>query len=177
MRSLALLIVRLVLGGLMAGHGAQKLFGFFGGHGVRGTAGWLESMGLRPGKPWAQAAGLAEFGGGVLTALGLFYPLGPLGIISAMSMATAKAHWGKPIWVTAGGAELPVVNSASAMALMLSGPGKLSLDRALGFRMPKLVGGLAMMGAATAVAYGISRRPEPAPPSEEARTEAASLPV
>ena len=66
---------------------------------------------------------------------------------------------------------------AVALALMLSGPGKLSFDRALGFRMPKLVGGLAMMGAATAVAYGISRRPEPAPPSEEARTEAASLPV
>jgi len=36
-------------------------------------------------------------------------------------MATAKAHWGKPIWVPSGGAELPVTNIAAALALMLTG--------------------------------------------------------
>jgi putative oxidoreductase len=90
-------IVRVVQGSLMAGHGAQKLFGSFGGPGLEGTSGFMEMLGMRPGRPWAYLAGLSEFGGGVLTALGLFNPLGPLGVIASMSMATRKAHWGKPI--------------------------------------------------------------------------------
>src|SRR5919205_1146500 len=72
-------IVRIAQGSLMAGHGAQKLFGSFGGPGLEGTSGLMEMLGMRPGRPWAYLAGLSEFGGGVLTALGLFNPLGPLG--------------------------------------------------------------------------------------------------
>ena len=49
MRDLGLLIIRLVMGSLLAGHGAQKLFGSFEGPGPQGTARWLESMKLRPG--------------------------------------------------------------------------------------------------------------------------------
>ncbi len=71
-----------------------------------------------------------------------------------MTMATAKAHWGKPIWVPSGGAELPVTNIAAALALMLTGPGKYSLDRAFGIRLPRPVVVVAMIAAA-AVAYGI----------------------
>src|SRR5687767_13895981 len=63
MADLGLLGLRLTAGGLLAGHGAQKLFGKFGGYGLEGTAGWLESIGLRPGKPWATLAGASEFGG------------------------------------------------------------------------------------------------------------------
>src|SRR5207245_5216835 len=43
MRDLGLLVLRLTVGGLLAGHGAQKLFGWFGGFGLKGTAGWVES--------------------------------------------------------------------------------------------------------------------------------------
>jgi len=57
---LGLLALRLTTGGLMAGHGAQKLFGSFGGHGLSGTAGFLESLGLKPGKQWAALAGLVS---------------------------------------------------------------------------------------------------------------------
>ena len=150
---LAPFIVRLAQGTLMAGHGAQKLFGAFGGHGMEGTSQVMEMLGLKPGRPWATLAGLSEFGGGVLTALGLLNPLGPLGVIGAMSMATTKAHWGKPIWVTEGGAELPVLNLAVSTALMLREPDKYSLDRVLGIRLPSWVGPLGLAGILLTVRY------------------------
>ncbi len=162
MKDFGLLILRLTLGGLLAGHGAQKLFGWFGGHGLEGTSGWMESMGLRPGRPWAFLAGLTEFGGGLLTLLGLLNPLGPLGIISSMGMATAKVHWGKPIWVTSGGAELPITNTASALAVALAGPGRISLDHALGLRLPRrliLVPGLLVAAAGIAAGLYTSTHP------------------
>ena len=145
-------IVRLAQGSLMAGHGAQKM------------------LGMRPGRPWAYLAGLSEFGGGVLTALGLLNPLGSLGIIGAMSMATRKAHWGKPIWVTEGGAELPVFNIAVSTALMIREPDRHSLDRILGIRLPAWVGPLGLVGIILTVLYTELEADEP-PEQEETREE------
>jgi len=71
----ALLILRLVVGLTMAAHGAQKLFGWFGGYGLKGTGGFLEQLGFIPGRRHALLVGLAEFGGGLLLALGLATPL------------------------------------------------------------------------------------------------------
>jgi len=145
----------------MAGHGAQKLFGWFGGHGMKGTTGMMESMGLKPGRPWAMLAGASEFGGGLLTALGLGGPLGPIGTVGSMGMATAKVHWGKPIWATSGGAEVPVLYTASALAIALSGPGKYSLDRAAGMTVPRrilLIPGLALAAAGVVVGMAVSAR-------------------
>jgi putative oxidoreductase len=174
----AALVVRLGQGSLLAGHGAQKLFGLFGGPGLEGTSGFMEMLGLRPGRPWAVLAGLCEFGGGVLTTLGLLNPLGPIGIIASMSMATAKAHWGKPIWVTEGGAELPVTNTVISGALLLSGPGKYSLDRALGIRLPVWLTPLGLVVIILTVLYAGVGAPEPPVqeeegPQEEAREELA----
>ena len=156
-------IVRLVQGSLMAGHGAQKLFGSFGGPGLEGTSGLMEMLGMRPGRPWAYMAGLSEFGGGVLTTLGLLNPLGPLGVIGAMAMATRKAHWNKPIWVTEGGAELPVLNMAISTALMIREPDAFSLDRVLGLRLPRWIGPLGLIGIILTVLYselGVDGAPE-----------------
>jgi putative oxidoreductase len=166
------LIVRLTQGSLMAGHGAQKLFGSFGGPGLEGTSGFMEMLGMRPGRPWAYLAGLSEFGGGVLTALGLLNPLGPLGVIGAMSMATRKAHWGKPIWVTEGGAELPVFNIAVSTALMIREPDRYSLDRFLGVRLPAWVGPLGLVGIILTVLYAEVEADE-SPEQEEVQEEGA----
>ena len=164
-------IVRLAQGSLMAGHGAQKLFGSFGGPGLEGTSGFMEMLGMRPGRPWAYLAGLSEFGGGVLTALGLFNPLGPLGVIGAMSMATRKAHWGKPIWVTEGGAELPVLNIAVSAALMIREPDGYSLDRVLGTRLPAWVGPLGLVGVILTVLYAELESDGPPAEQEQAQDE------
>jgi putative oxidoreductase len=155
------LIVRLAQGSLMAGHGAQKLFGSFGGPGLEGTSGFMEMLGMRPGRPWAYLAGLSEFGGGVL--------LGPLGVIGAMSMATRKAHWGKPVWVTEGGAELPVLNIAVSTALMIREPDRYSLDRILGIRLPAWVGPLGLVGIILTVLYTELEADEPPEQEEEAQ--------
>lgn len=172
MGNLAALLLRLVLGGLLAGHGAQKLFGSFNGPGIEGTSGFMEMLGLKPGKPWAVLAGLSEFGGGVLTLLGLLNPLGPIGVIGAMSMATTKAHWGKPIWVTEGGAELPVVNITAATVLILNGPGKYSLDRALGIKLPSWLAPLGLVAVILTVLYaGIGSGAQPPEENQEAARE------
>ncbi len=164
------LIVRLAQGSLMAGHGAQKLFGAFGGPGLEGTSGFMEMLGMRPGRPWAYLAGLSEFVGGVLTALGLLNPLGPLGIIGSMSMATRRAHWGKPVWVTEGGAELPLLNIAVSTALMIREPDRYSLDRVLGIRLPRWVGVVGLVGIILTVLYSELEADEP-PEQEEAQEE------
>ncbi len=176
-RDFGLLILRLIVGGLITGHGSQKFFGWFSGPGLKGTAGWLESMGMKPGTPWATGAATSEFGGGLLTSLGLLHPLGPMGTMAAMIMATATAHRGKPIWVTAGGAELPVTNMSAALALILTGPGRFSLDRLFGIRLPRtLVIGVAIIEAALIV-VGINSRPaspSTSPVENEARESLTS---
>ena len=150
MKDLGLLVLRLTVGGLLAGHGAQKLFGWFRGPGLQGAGGWMESLGLRPGTRWAAMAGLGEFGGGSLTALGLLHPVGPISMVGPMIVAWGKVHKDKPIWVTEGGAELPLTNIAVAVGLALAGPGNYSVDRLLGLRP----GPWATALAAAAVAGG-----------------------
>ncbi|MFN0071408.1 MAG: DoxX family protein [Chloroflexota bacterium] len=160
MHDLGLLILRMGLGSLMVGHGAQKLFSWWGGRGPLGTGQWLESIGLRPGVPWAVAAGATELSSGVLTALGLAFPLGPVGILGSMIMATQKAHADKPIWASEGGAELPLTNTIIALALMTSGPGKLSLDSILGLRMSPVSATVILLAGAAAFGAGLMSSPK-----------------
>lgn len=128
MVDLALFILRVVLGLIIAAHGAQKLFGWFGGPGPSGFAGMMERMNLRPGWLWGAAAGLAEFGGGLLLVLGLFTPVGAALVIGAMLMAIATVHLAKGFWNTKGGFEFNLLIIAVAFALGLAGPGAWSLD-------------------------------------------------
>lgn len=171
MTNLALLLIRTTLGLFMVGHGAQKLFGSFGGPGIEGTAGFMESLGLKPGKQWAVLGGASEFGGGMLTLLGLLNPLGSLGVIGSMAMATTKVHWSNPIWVTEGGAEYPVVNSAIATALMMTGPGAISLDRIFGLRVPRWISFFGLVTVALVIAHAwnaeASAQPKESPEGEQ----------
>lgn len=164
MRDLGLLVVRLTLGGLLAGHGAQKLFGMFEGHGLEGTGSMMEKMGLQPGKQWAITAGLGETSGGLLTALGFLHPVGPITTLAPMAVAWGRAHWGKPIWVTSGGGELPATNMAIALGLTLIGPGRLSLDHMFGIRTHPALAMLASAVVAAGSVMALSQpRPQPQP--------------
>src|SRR4051794_17672929 len=144
---LALLVLRIVVGLLFVGHGAQKLFGIWGGHGLAGTAGFFESIGLRPGRIHAPAAGAAEFFGGALLALGLFTPFAAAAIIAVMVAATLAVHLPNGLWVTSQGYEYNLVLGAVAFALAGVGPGKWSLDHAFGLNLDGTGWALAALGA------------------------------
>ena len=69
-----------------------------------------------------------------------------------MAMATVTAHKGKPVWVAEGGAELSLTNMAAATALILNGPGRWSLDRALS--LPRSLAPLGLVAVILTVLYG-----------------------
>jgi len=129
---LGLLVARLVLGPLMAAHGAQKLFGWFGGHGLSGTGGFFESLGFRPGRLFTVAAGVGEVGSGILVALGLLGPVGPGLMLSVMTVAIFSVHWRNGVFAMSNGIEVPLLYAAGAVALAFTGPGSYSVDQVLG---------------------------------------------
>ena len=126
-----LLILRIVFGLLLVGHGSQKLFGMFGGPGIAGTGGWFESVGFRPGKSMAVVAGLSELVGGLLLAAGLLTPLASAIVIGTLLVATS-VHLPNGLWATGGGFEMPLLYITAAVVLAFTGPGAWSLDNALG---------------------------------------------
>jgi len=144
---LGVFLLRLVIGGLLVGHGAQKLFGWFGGYGFAGTRGWIEgTLRLRPAGFWTLMAGLTEFGGGLLFAAGLLSPFGSLGIIAAMLTAALLAHWPR-FWAAQNGFEFPLVLLVVAAAVAITGPGAWSLDEALDLSLPAPATFIAGLGA------------------------------
>ena len=172
--SYGILLLRVVLGGIMAAHGAQKLFGVWNGPGLRGVHGWLAGMRFRGG--WAPVAGLvlAEFGGGVALALGLLTPIAAFAVIVAMLVAIATVHWRNGFWSGGGGYEFNLLIIGAAGALAATGGGRFSIDRALGIadNLTGLWWGVGALAAGAVVALAmvtIGRRPEQvAEPQENA---------
>lgn len=163
-----------VMGPLMFGHGAQKLFGWFGGYGPDGTGGYFESLGLRPGKRHAIGAGASEALGGLLLTLGLFTPLASAMITGTMVTAIRKVHGEKGPWVTEGGFEYNAVLAAAAFALADSGPGRLSLDAKLFPRMRGPAWALAQLAAGVAGSYLVTEQLNEAPPEKQGTDRAVA---
>ncbi|GGM86350.1 DoxX family membrane protein [Streptomyces fuscichromogenes] len=159
-RDVGLLLLRLGTGGVLAAHGAQKLFGWFGGGGIEGTGRFMESVGYAPGRQSALAAGLAEAGGGTLLALGLATPAA--GAAAAGSMAGAAAlHMPNGFFAAEGGYEYAATLGLAAAGLAVTGPGRLSLDHALGHVLDRgwmVPAALGVTAAATAVVIGARNR-------------------
>lgn len=128
MINVGLLLIRLVIGVLFIGHGAQKLFGWFGGYGIKGTGGWFESIGIKPGITMAVMAGLAELIGGILFALGLLTPLAGILIAGTMVMAIIKVHAVNGLWATQNGYEFNLTLLVVAIGVALIGPGQFAID-------------------------------------------------
>jgi putative oxidoreductase len=151
-------VLRLVVGLLFVGHGMQKLAGWFGGGGIEGTAQGFESMGLKPGRDNAVAAGASEAGGGALLAAGLATPLAATMISGAMASAVYHVHKPNGPWATKGGWEYNAVLIAIVFAITDVGPGKLSLDHALGIERSGAGIALAAVGAGVLGSAAVAAR-------------------
>src|SRR5207245_8462067 len=129
--NVALLALRLTLGAVFLGHGAQKAFGAFGGPGFAAASGFIGSLGLRPARFWTVLAVGGELLAGLLFLLGLLTPVAGLLVLGTMAVAIAKVHGPKGFFVQNGGYEYNLVLIIAAVALALVGPGAFSLDHLL----------------------------------------------
>jgi len=171
---IARLVLRVGVGGILAAHGAQKLFGWFGGHGVTGTAKAMEAMGFKPGKPSALAAGISETAGGAMLVLGLATPATGAATASTMAVA-ATAHGPKGLFASNGGYEYPAVLGLCSAALAIAGPGKISLDHALNYRLSnKPAAILSLVATAATTAMVLRRRQTALAATAEAEAAEAS---
>ena len=131
--------LRLALGIIFIAHGAQMVFGSFGGP---GWTKWISLSQLapfpfmRPAWLWLGAAALSELVGGVLVLLGLFTRVGAFLIASVMLTAMLGVHWKNGFFLSpqAAGIEFTVALLGAALALLVSGGGKASVDQMIGGR-------------------------------------------
>jgi putative oxidoreductase len=128
-------VLRLAVGSVFAAHGAQKLFGVWGGGGIGGTAAFLTQLGLTPAYPLALLVGLVEFAGGIMLILGALTLVAALALTIDMAVAVWKVHLANGFFLNwnmvAGqghGYEFNLALVGALVALMLTGPGALSLD-------------------------------------------------
>jgi len=124
-----LLVVRLALGPMIIAHGYNKAFG---SGGLAGTAGWFESLGLRPARVHAIVASVLEMATGALLLFGLLTPAACAALIGLMAVAALTDHRGKGYFVFKGGIEYVVLVAMVAVGLASLGPGRWSLDHAVG---------------------------------------------
>jgi putative oxidoreductase len=156
-----LLIGRLVLGLIMAAHGAQKLFGWFGAYGLNATGEFFVQLGFAPGRLFAAAASAGELASGLLVVVGFLAPIGPALMLSVLIVAAGCVHWTNGLFATSNGIELPLLYAAGAIGIALAGPGIYSLDTVLGLTSlwtPKLIGAALVVGVVGGFANLLVRR-------------------
>jgi putative oxidoreductase len=130
----SLLLLRLLLGGVMFPHGAQKVLGWFGGQGLNATiTGFTQHMGIPLVFAWLAIA--AEFLGSLGLIVGLLTRVAAFGIAMVMAVAVLMVHGSNFFMNWAGtqkgeGFEYHILAIAAALVLMIDGGGLASLDRA-----------------------------------------------
>lgn len=129
-------ILRIVLGVILFPHGAQKMLGWFGGYGFNGTMGFLTGA---AGLPWIIAFLVIaiEFFGAIALVFGFATRVVAVGIISLFAGIIFTSHLSNGFFMNwAGnlkgeGFEYHLLVIGIAVALLISGSGKWSIDHAL----------------------------------------------
>jgi len=157
-----LLVLRLVFGIFLACHGYNKVFG---PSGLKGTAGWFGSIGMKWPIWQARLAAATEVGAGLLFAAGLLTPLAAAGIIGLMLVAITVAHWKVGFFIFKPNQGWEYCASIAVVALVVgtTGPGRWSLDHALGLHFDDWTGAAiaAIVGIGGAITQlSISYRPK-----------------
>ncbi len=129
-------ILRIALGGVFFPHGAQEVLGWFGGYGFSAT---MEHFTAKAHMPWIVAllVVMGEFLGSMGLLVGCMTRVAAFGITCVMTGAIVLVHWKNGFFMNwfgqqAGeGFEYHLLAIGIGVALMLSGGGKWSIDRAI----------------------------------------------
>ena len=165
-----ILLLRVVLGLLLTGHGIQKVSFRLGGKGLAGGIQEFASDGFRGGVYTALAAGISQIGAGLFLILGSLVPVAAMAAIGVMTVAlTVKTKNG--LWVQNDGFEYPLVLIVMASTLSLTGGGNWSIDALLGIdQAPLWIGlsaSLAGILAGLTVRLVLHAKPSPTPIGKE----------
>lgn len=124
----ALILLRATVGFTLVAHGYGKIF--LGGR-FPGTVAWFDSIGMRPGWLHARLAATAEVSAGVLFAIGFITPLASAAIVALMVVAAWTVHRGRGFFIASSGWEYNLILAIVALAISITGSGRLSLDHLL----------------------------------------------
>jgi putative oxidoreductase len=152
---LALLLLRVTLGGMILMHGWNHLFG---PGGVDGTARWFASLGFRPAKVHALMSGYVELAAGAGLIAGFLTAFAAAALIGTMTVAGWAAHRPNGFFIFRDGYEYVLVIAVAAAALGLLGPGTWSLDDAFGivdYSDPSRAGLVGWTGGLVAAVGGV----------------------
>lgn len=128
---IALLIIRVVLGIIMAAHGMQKV-GLIGDGGIQQTLDGFAQMNI---PAWAGYCNIAaELLGGIGVVVGLLGRFAAMGIAASMLVAIWVVHLEHGLFAP-NGFELPLALAGMAFALILTGMGPYSIDALLAKKM------------------------------------------
>ena len=121
--------LRIALGIIFAGHGAQKALGLFGGRGLAAfTSGDTPFGFMRPAWLWLGAAAFAELIGGILVLAGFLTRVGAFLIFCVMLTAMLGVHWRGGFFLPTG-FEYTFALTGMALALIIAGGGQASVDK------------------------------------------------
>ena len=130
-------LLRVAVGLALVPHGLRNTFGFFPNTGVRALnltdlANQLDETGYRPGELWAAAISATQLIGGPLLALGLFTrPVAA--VVLGFLLVSNVERWrvGRYFWNQLG-LEYTLMWTIATFYVLISGPGRYSLDHLFG---------------------------------------------
>jgi len=150
--NLGLFVLRVAIGGMIAAHGYNH---FFGGGRLPGAGRWFDSLGIRPGLVHAWVTAVVETGAGIMLVIGLLTPLAAAGVVGIMAVAGLVVHRKNGFFITKEGYEYVLVISLACAAIGAMGPGRWSVDHAVGFKILGWPGVVASLGLGFAAAVGL----------------------
>ena len=159
-QDLGLLLLRVVVGALLIGHGLQKAFGLWGGPGFDGWEQSLSDMGFQHADILTYVSTGGQIAAGVLLVLGLFTPLAAAGALAyavtgILAEAMAAHEAARLASFLTDGHEYKVIFVSALAAIILIGPGRYGLDAGRGWARRPFIGSFAALvlgiGAGVAV--------------------------
>ncbi|MDL9938085.1 DoxX family protein [Gordonia sp. ABSL1-1] len=143
---IAPLLLRGAVGGTLIAHGIKHA------KSLEGTAGWFGSIGFRQPRLQAVSSAVVEVSAGTALVAGAATPVAAAAGIGTMAVAARSVHVRNGFFITAEGWEY-VANLAIAAAVLAGiGPGRWSVDRALGW--DRLLNGEKALAAAVGLGVG-----------------------